>query len=196
MGRPDGHSFEAIRILQEGFNKEDMYSIYQYNDGQDECLPFVIKISTRKVELLCRLNKNEGDRLSSECVFLDVLHSRCKSWKTYTLSYYDSILKELVKLVTMETVTENAEYCELFLELINEIICKFNNNKESSKINPVHMKYNKHSGNQIAIKNVFGVKFYQERTSSCEYHFNKSVEKHKKFLRNEDISTYKKTVQT
>ena len=52
-----------------------MYLIYQYNDGQDECLPFVIKSSTRKVELLCLLNKNEFDRLSSECVFLDVV--RC-----------------------------------------------------------------------------------------------------------------------
>ena len=124
MRKPDGHNFEAIRILQKNFNKEDMCLVCQCNDGQDECLPFVIKSSTRKVELLCRLIKNGGDRLSSESVFLDTLHSRCKSWKTYTLSYYDSILKELVKLVTMETVTENAEYCELFFELINEMICK------------------------------------------------------------------------
>ena len=138
MRRPDGHSFKAIRILKKSFNKEDMYVIHQYNNGQDECLPFVIKSSTRKVELLCWLNKNGGDRLLSECAFLDVLYTRCKSWKTYTLSYYDSILKELVKLVTMETVTENAKYYELFFELINKMICKFNNNKESSKFNPVH----------------------------------------------------------
>ena len=96
----------------------------------------------------------------------------------------------------MKTVTENVEYWELFFELINETICKFNNNKEASKFNPVHMKYDEHPGNQIAIKKVFGVKFYQERTSSCEYHFNKSVEKHKKFLRNEDIGTCKYFVQT
>ena len=123
--------------------------------------------------------------MSSECLFLDVLifgsHSRCKSWKTYTLSYTDSILKELVKLITMET--ENAEYC------------KFNNNKESFKFNLAHMKYDEHPGNQIAIKKVFGVKFYQERTSSCEYHINKSVEKHNKFLvMKKLISTYKKTL--
>ena len=54
------------------------------------------------------------------------------------------------------------------------------------------MKYDEHSGNQTAIKKVFGVKIYQERTSSCEYHFNKSVEKHKKFLCNKDISAYEK----
>ena len=97
-----------------------------------------------------------------------------KSWRTYTLSYCGNILKELVKLVTMETVTENAEYCEIFFELN----CKFNNNKESSSLIlfTVHRKYYEHSGNQIAIKKVFGVKFYQQRTSSCEYYF-KSVEK-------------------
>ena len=94
----------------------------------------------------------------------------------------------------METVTENAEYYVLFFELINEMICKFDNNKESSMFNPVHIKYDEHPGNQIAIKKVFGVKFDQERTSSREYHFNKSVEKHKKFLRNEDISTLQKTL--
>ena len=121
MRRPDGHSFEAIRILQENFNMEDMYLIYQYNDGQDECLPFVIKSSTRKVELLCQLNKNQGDRLSSESIFLDVLRSRCKSWKTYALSYYDSILKELVNLVTMETVTENAGYFFIFIFFLRAI---------------------------------------------------------------------------
>ena len=85
--------------------------------------------------------------MSPECVFLDLLHSRCKSWKIYTLSYYDSILKELVKLGTIETLTEYAEYCELFFELIDEMNCKFDNNKESSKFNPVHMKYDEHPGN-------------------------------------------------
>ena len=83
----------------------------------------------------------------------------------------------------METVTENAEYC------------KFNNNKESFKFNLAHMNYDEHPGNQIAIKKAFGVKFYQERTSSCEYHVNKSVEKHMKFLVMKTlISTYKKTL--
>ena len=56
--------------------------------------------------------------------------------------------------------TENAELCELFFELINEMICKFNNSKESSKFNPVHTKCDEHPGNQIAIKKAFGVKFY------------------------------------
>ena len=51
----------------------------------------------------------------------------------------------------MEKLTENAEYCEVLFELINKMICKFDNNKESSKFNPVHMKYDEHPGNQIAI---------------------------------------------
>ena len=47
----------------------------------------------------------------------------------------------------METLTEYAEYCELFFELINEMNCKSDNNKESSKFNPVHKKYDEHPGN-------------------------------------------------
>ena len=132
----------------------------------------LIKSSTRTVELLCRLHKNEGARLSSECIYLDVLHSRFKSWETYTLSCYDSILKELVKLIT-------AEYYEIF----------FDNCKEQLKFNPFQRTYNKHPENQMAIKKVFGENVYQEGTLSCKYHFNKSVEKHKKNMKN--ISTYK-----
>ena len=79
MRIPNGHSLEAIRILQKRFNKEEMY-------------------------LICRLNKYKGDRLLPECVVLDILRRRCKSWKSYTLPYYDRNLKELVKPVTMETL--------------------------------------------------------------------------------------------
>ena len=43
-------------------------------------------------------------------------------------------------------------FASCFFELINEMICKFNNSKESSKFNPVHMKHDEHPGSQIAIK--------------------------------------------
>ena len=47
----------------------------------------------------------------------------------------------------METLTEYAEYWELFFELVNEMNCKFDDNKESSKFNPVHKKPDEHPGN-------------------------------------------------
>ena len=76
------------------------------------------------------------------------LFSIYKSWKTYTLSqrrdrrkrsyyglwsYYDSVLKEMFKLVTKESKQENCDYCELFLTLINKMLQSF----ASEKGNPV-----------------------------------------------------------
>ena len=43
-------------------------------------------------------------------------------------------------------------FASCFFELINEMVCKFNNSKESSKFNPVHMKHDEHPGSQIATK--------------------------------------------
>ena len=166
------------------------------NDGSNEVPPYVLKSSRRKVEQLKNLDKDMEHRLSTETVFLDVLHSRCKSWKTDTLSYYDGILRELVKLVTMEAEIENGENCELFFRVINQIlqtfICEKEEIRSSSYIfNPIHIKCDEHSGNRIGITAVFGDEFLENRTSSCEYHYDKSVEKHKKYVRNEDVGLYK-----
>ena len=74
--RPDGHSFNAVQILKNSFEKEDKFLIYDFNDGSDGSLPFVLKSSKRKVEVLNNLNMDGNHRLSTETVHLDVLHSR------------------------------------------------------------------------------------------------------------------------
>ena len=74
--RPDGHSFKAVEVLQNNFEKDDKFLIFDFNDGSDGNLPFVIKSSKRKIEILDHLNMDNTHRLSSETVHLDVLHSR------------------------------------------------------------------------------------------------------------------------
>ena len=74
--RPDGHSFKAVEVLQNNFEKDDKFLIFDFNDGSDGNLPFVIKSSKRKIEILDHLNIDNTHRLSSETVHLDVLHSR------------------------------------------------------------------------------------------------------------------------
>ena len=106
-----GHIFEAVNILRESFSE------FGY--------PFVMKSSKRKVGLMLKLDKDGNHRLSNETVFLDVLHSRCKTWRTYTLSYYDIVLKQLVKLATMEVERENGKYCEIFFQQINKMLIEY-----------------------------------------------------------------------
>ena len=74
--RPDIHSFKDVDVIRNNFVFEDEYLIFDYCDGSDGGIPFVMKSSARKVELLLNLDKNGIHRLSTEAVFLDVLHSR------------------------------------------------------------------------------------------------------------------------
>ena len=74
--RPDGHSFKAVDVIRNNFVSEDEYLIFDYCDGSYGGIPFVMKSSARKVELLLNLDKDGIHRLSTESVFLDVLRSR------------------------------------------------------------------------------------------------------------------------
>ena len=55
--RPDGHSFKAVDVIRNNFVSEDEYLIFDYCDGSDGGIPFVMKSSARKVELLLNLDK-------------------------------------------------------------------------------------------------------------------------------------------
>lgn len=52
--------------------------------------------------------------------------------------------------------------------------------------NPSIIQCNKHLSNQNGMETVFGQEFVKNRTVSCEYHFQKRVEKHLKLLAIED----------
>ena len=78
--RPDGHCFKAVDVIRNNFASEDEYLIFDYFDGSDGGIRFVMKSSARKIELLLNLSycyhKDGIHCLSTGAVFLDVLHSR------------------------------------------------------------------------------------------------------------------------
>ena len=188
-GRPVGHSFEAVMKLKENFEKQDKYMLLDCGDGAGETSPFVVKSSKLKVQLLADIDKNSGSSLSAETVFLDVVHSRCKDWKTYTLSFYCKTLREQIKLVTMGTDKENGKNCELFFRKINEMLREYTGN-EIACFNPFHLKDDEHGGNKIGMAKVFGTTFVEERTSSCDFHYDLSTENHKRFVEKADRKDY------
>ena len=73
--RADGLSFKAVDAFRNNFVSEDEYLILDYCEGSDGGIPFVMKSSARKVELLLNLDKDDIHRLSAEAIFLDVFHS-------------------------------------------------------------------------------------------------------------------------
>ena len=59
--RRHGEDFEAIKTFQEGFVDEDPLLCYECDDDMNG-LPFVIKSSRRKVELLILLDADRAHR--------------------------------------------------------------------------------------------------------------------------------------
>ena len=91
----------------------------------------------------------------------------------------------MVKLVAMESKYENSDYCEPFLKLINEMLHSFASEKGNPvrPFNPTILQCDEHISNYKRIEAVFGKTFFDKRTTSCEYHFDKSVNKHQSCFR-------------
>ena len=99
----------------------------------------------------------------------------------------------MVELVTKESKHKNSDYWELFLTLINEMLPSFASEKGNPvrSFNPTILKCDEHISNYKEIESVFGNTFFEKRTVSCEYHFDKSVNKHQRLVSDEDKIDYK-----
>ena len=142
---PDGNCFQAVCMLKRKYGVQDKFLIYDINDGTDGSIPFVLNSSRQKVDLLHNLDRDGFHPPAKKTVHLDVLRSHTNGWKTYTLSYYDIRLKELVYFATMETSTEHKDCCKLFFTNINKMLqekmCEYQNIESSSYVfNPYHLK--------------------------------------------------------
>ena len=191
--RPEGsHSMEAVLILRDRWVEQDPYLIYATSDGKNGDIPFVMKSSELKVEILLKLDNEGTHRLSEVSVHSDVLHSRCRKWRTYTLSYYDSELRCMVRLAVMDAPKENWEACARFFRTINCMLEHYAKAKDIPyrPFNPYHLKDDEHGGNKIGMTKVFGEDFVSNRTSSCSYHLNISIQKHSSLVNDEDKEDY------
>ena len=91
----------------------------------------------------------------------------------------------MVKLVTKESKQEKSDCCEVFLTLINEMLQSFASEKGNPvrPFNPTILQCDEHISNYKRIEAVFGKTFFDKRTTSCEHHFDKSVNKHQSCFR-------------
>ena len=99
----------------------------------------------------------------------------------------------MVKLVTKESKHENSDYWELFSTLINEVLPSFASEKGNPVrlFNPTISQCDEHIINYKGTEAVFGNTFFEKRTASCEYHFDKSVNKYQRLVSDEDKIDYK-----
>ena len=107
-----------------------------------------------------KLDREEHHSLNETVVHLDVIHSRTKGLKTYTLSYYDVRLNAMVVLCTMDCISECKEMCTIFFEKINDMLKKHAEDNgdctDDVEFRPFHLKDDEHGGNKIGMANVLG----------------------------------------
>ena len=94
--RPEGHCFEAVKLLQKPHEQEDRFLLYLYSNSAT--LAYVIKSSSLKLQLLQNLDMDGNHGLSKETVYLDVLHSRSGS-----LTYFETEGSETVVVTSLES---------------------------------------------------------------------------------------------
>ena len=74
---------------------------------------------------------------------------------------------------------------------LQEYICDEEGLETSEYVfNPYHIKDDKHGGNKLGMKAVFGETFVNERTSRCEFHMEQSVKNQKKYVTKESREFY------
>ena len=99
----------------------------------------------------------------------------------------------MVKLVTKESKHKYSDYCDFFLTVINEMLQSFASEKGNPvrPFNPTILQCDEHISKYKRKEAVFGNTFFEKRTASCEYHFDKSVNKHQRPVSDEDKIDYK-----
>ena len=109
--------------LKKQLDLQDEFLIYKIS-YDSETPNFVFKTSRFLLETALRLNRNGDDYLSTEWVFFDGSHKRCKEFKTITVSFYHPLLKKMMKILTMEAEGENTESFTIMWNLLNECLRK------------------------------------------------------------------------
>ena len=74
--------FQGVASLKQETDQEDEYLIYDINGDCNNQPAYVFKTSKFLLHLACRFDRHTADYLSTEWVFFDSSHKRCKGFKT------------------------------------------------------------------------------------------------------------------
>ena len=108
--------------------------------------------------------------LTEEPTFFDCMHSRVKYFVSLTLWVFHPGMRCMVILVIIDALKEDANNIEIFFN----VFCKSLQNYigEPGYIwDPYYIMMDEKGANFEAIEWVFGPKFWQAKTKTCQWHF-------------------------
>ena len=185
-----GHNFDAVGKYKQSVSQklEDLFLIYKVNNKElDGTRPsFVFKSSKEQLQIAIDMDREGDSPLGEEYCHLDGNHKRCSGYKTITLWMYHPYLRQMCKIATMEVEAEDTASMNIFWETLNEAIQEFTGN-QSKRFRPHGYMMNEAGGFWASISNLQGEE--DQRSVSCEKHFDFTVKRQGKSLPGEDLKS-------
>jgi hypothetical protein len=165
------------------------FYIYDINDYRCNNKPsHVFKSSPLAAEMMLGMDKDNpnANELQSEVCYFDGMHKRVHGYKTLTLWLYNIICRKLMRLATMEVVSEKEPYIVIFFQLINEMLAEL---KEvpGYKFNPKYIMTDEAGAIINAINAMFGKRpGGEDIVKTCQMHLKKNAVEKSRKLKNEE----------
>lgn len=135
------------------------------------------------------MDKDGSHFLSKEYCYFDWNHKRCKGFKTLGAYVYHPLLRQTVRLASMETENEDSDAVDVFWTLFDEVLKKCKRDC-SYTFNPTGWLADDAGANWEGIMRVFGD--VRSRLVSCVLHYKQSVNRHAdKLLNQYEKATFK-----
>lgn len=180
---PVGHSYDAVMQYKAKVQKvfEDPFLIYKVDCEKR----IVFKTSKEQLELALQMDREGEGHLKVEPCHVDGKHNRVTGYITISLVVYDTNLREMTKIATMECPTESKENIGLFWVCLNKALQQYTGNDEYC-YKPHLYVFDEGGGFWASLEEKLGSEEVN-RAVSCERHWGFSVDRNAKKLNGEDV---------
>ena len=161
--------------MKQAMDKEDKYLIYKINNLQFNRNPdYVFKSSAPMAQLAIDRDQDSPEHMSQgDKAYFDGCHSRCVGYKTLALFVYHTAMHCILRLATMEVISESTHEITIFWELLNEILSAIKGRDYNFNLRAITI--NKNGANYCAIRKVSGLDFVTSKVMSCQMLFKNDV---------------------
>ena len=125
---PVGHSNDAVMQYKEKVEKvlQDPFLIYRVDCERR----VVFKTSKVQLQLALEMDRESEGHLKVEPSHVDGKHNRATGYITISLVIYDTNLREMTTIATMECLSESKENGGLFWTYLNSALKRYTGNNE------------------------------------------------------------------
>ena len=179
---PVGHSYDVVMQYKGKVQKvlQDPFLIYKV-----DCEKYtVFKTSQEQLQLALEMDREGEGHLKVEPCHVDGKHNRVTGYITVSLVVYDTSLREMTKVATMECPSESKEGIGLFWSYLNAALKQCTGDNEYV-FKPHMYVFDEGGGFWASLRDTLGPDEV-DRAVSCEHHWGFSVDRNAKKLLGDD----------